>query len=47
MHVFFPSDVELTVKFHFCMCYVYGVHTSFQVIATIGMQILINTIEGM
>lgn len=44
---FFPSDVELTVKYHFCMGYVYVVHISFQVIATLGMQILINTVERM
>lgn len=44
---FFPSDVELTVKYYFCMGYVYGVHISFLVIATIGMQILINAIEWM
>lgn len=47
IRVFFPSDVELTVKYHFCMGYVYVVHISFQVIATIGMQILINTVEWM
>lgn len=43
----FPSDVELAVKKHFCTGYVYVVHISVQVIATIGMQILINTVEWM
>lgn len=44
---YFSSDVELTVKYHFCMGYVYVVHISFQGVATIGMQILINTVGWM